>query len=487
VFFFFMLYPPAWSVARMNTELYRIGPFVLPPKTLFIMVQYLMNRDERWFPERGPEVATVYLHVAELAGAVDPDELREVYREASLTLRDLAGEAFPMPDAEMFPYLNPESLFEQACAMDPNPGAFQRWVDWAGERDDSAAVRAAEAWRRALPQDPRPLLCLMRHAEKRQALKKALSYLRDAELLDGVSSEVRRARLRLLVNGAFRHIQQGKWRLALPELDELEALPQAREGDRLVFIAALRYFACSRAGDAAGVAATLRNIEQSIGSIAAALLLSSAGSLCGGSYGVEAGKLSGGWIEALLRVRDIGLDMGYSIRFDAGFRPRILHELWSAPATDLDSLFKLAAIAVKQQWRDVAYVISTAGLTRPDPREGHFLLLRARALPDLELRRAEDCIRAAFTLARRNNDSALAQSAIELWREMRLEGPFNVDPGLMDNRKLDKLLQRERLRVKPPQYGAWDLHGGLELASSPRRKPRRSRRRPFESDAELPF
>jgi len=45
------LYPPAWSVARMSTETYQIGPYLLPPKTLFVMVQYLMNRDERWFPE----------------------------------------------------------------------------------------------------------------------------------------------------------------------------------------------------------------------------------------------------------------------------------------------------------------------------------------------------------------------------------------------------------------------------------------------------
>ncbi len=45
------LYPPAWSVARMNTEPYQIGPYVLPPRTLFLMVQYLMNRDPRWFPE----------------------------------------------------------------------------------------------------------------------------------------------------------------------------------------------------------------------------------------------------------------------------------------------------------------------------------------------------------------------------------------------------------------------------------------------------
>ena len=45
------LYPPAWSIARMNTETYTIGPYVLPPKTLFIMAPYLMNRDERWFPE----------------------------------------------------------------------------------------------------------------------------------------------------------------------------------------------------------------------------------------------------------------------------------------------------------------------------------------------------------------------------------------------------------------------------------------------------
>ncbi len=45
------LYPPAWSVARISTEPYSYGQYTFAPGTLFLMVEYLMNRDERWFPE----------------------------------------------------------------------------------------------------------------------------------------------------------------------------------------------------------------------------------------------------------------------------------------------------------------------------------------------------------------------------------------------------------------------------------------------------
>ena len=114
------------------------------------------------------------------------------------------------------PYLHPGWLFEQACAMDPTAETFLQWTGWAEKHGKPAdAEGAAEAWKKALPQDPRPLLRLMRYAEDRDALKKALGYLRQAEALDGVSSEVRRARLRLLLLGAVRHLKQGKrtWRI----------------------------------------------------------------------------------------------------------------------------------------------------------------------------------------------------------------------------------------------------------------------------------
>jgi hypothetical protein len=99
----------------------------------------------------------------------------------------------------------------------------------------------AEAWHRALPNDPRPLLRLMRDAEGRQALKKALRYLERGEELDGLSPEVRRARFRLLARSAIRYLKQGKTRLAKKELSQLEDLPQARENDRPAAI-------CSRCG-----------------------------------------------------------------------------------------------------------------------------------------------------------------------------------------------------------------------------------------------
>ena len=45
------LYPPAWTVARMTLASYRIGKYLLPPRTLLMMSQWIMHRDARYFPD----------------------------------------------------------------------------------------------------------------------------------------------------------------------------------------------------------------------------------------------------------------------------------------------------------------------------------------------------------------------------------------------------------------------------------------------------
>lgn len=47
------LYPPAWVVGRRAIETYSIGAVVAPPKTIFLMSQWVVHRDARWFPEPG--------------------------------------------------------------------------------------------------------------------------------------------------------------------------------------------------------------------------------------------------------------------------------------------------------------------------------------------------------------------------------------------------------------------------------------------------
>ena len=55
----------------------------------------------------------------------------------------------------------------------------------------------------------------MEGAAARNAFSKALKYLAQAEQIDGVHPQVRRARLRLMAGGILRHIQQKKPHLAM--------------------------------------------------------------------------------------------------------------------------------------------------------------------------------------------------------------------------------------------------------------------------------
>ncbi|HMV99203.1 MAG TPA: cytochrome P450 [Acidobacteriota bacterium] len=48
------LYPPAWVIGRRNKAAYQIGDYLIPPRSIFIMSQYVTHRDPRFFDQ--PEV-----------------------------------------------------------------------------------------------------------------------------------------------------------------------------------------------------------------------------------------------------------------------------------------------------------------------------------------------------------------------------------------------------------------------------------------------
>src|SRR5436190_5245254 len=45
------LYPPAWALGRMALSDFEIGGYLVPKRSLVLMSQYVMHRDERYFPE----------------------------------------------------------------------------------------------------------------------------------------------------------------------------------------------------------------------------------------------------------------------------------------------------------------------------------------------------------------------------------------------------------------------------------------------------
>ena len=118
------------------------------------------------------------------------------------------------------------------------------YEQWEPKRTEGEA----EAWRRAHPQDVEPLLFLVRAAERRGALRKALDFLAEAEALNRVHPEVRQSRFRLLLASAERRIKEGKGLLALADLERLAQEPRASEGDLPAYLLALRWAATTRVG-----------------------------------------------------------------------------------------------------------------------------------------------------------------------------------------------------------------------------------------------
>jgi hypothetical protein len=415
---------------------------------------------EGWFPAQGPEVATLYLHMADLLHLVPNEELEEIrlgfagnfkghadyYRGQPAGILALA----PGRGAPDLYFLFPFHLLERACEADACAANFGRWLRCAAEDSPDAGDLVAERWCAALPNDIPPLLRLMESAEKRNALQKAFKLMERAERIDGLNPEVRRARLRLLVSMAARHLRQKKPRLAQPELSQLEALPQVRQGDRPAFVAALRSVWCELRGAPQEAAAAYDEAVRLLGDgITAHLLCLQVGHWCGGKYAAigQPPPPTVPLFAALGRVCALGDDMGMPVEFSQGMPQQMMREL-SRPnvSGDVRALAALGEAALRQNDAPLAYAIAGAGLAQGAEGQARFLFLRARALPPWDEERRSACLAAASELARRLRDPDLLNQ-IGDWRdeEMDLFGlpPDAAEAATMSTAEIGRVVQRE--------------------------------------------
>jgi hypothetical protein len=446
---------------------------------------------EGWFREDGPEAAALYLHMAELLLDIPGEELSEVradfmenfpgygdtYEKQPPVIRAVAAKHRTLD----FYYLFPEKLFERSCAIDPHREAFEQWLEWARQEPDwKPADRVAESWRRALPNDSQPLLYLMESAEKRGALNKAIGFLEQAEKLDALNPEVRRAALRLLVAQVIRHLRQRKPHRAEQKLADLGALPQAQEADRPAFLAALRWAGCVIRGEDEAAWGHFTQVTRLLGSPAAALLICrSTGDACKLEWSEvdrclprkvshdQTDSLAG----AVARACALGDDMNVAFTIPRELERKIFKELSDDPCNlEARQLRALGEAAQRHNLRELAYAASAAGLVKGGTTEARFLLLRAQALPSWEFERRSDCLAVAAELARRQRDMTLVEEAVDLQRGhgglgMDFLGPLES----MDERafsrtteQVNAVLKREKqsrtfpVEESEPFYGAFE-------------------------------
>lgn len=364
---------------------------------------------ENWFAAGGLEDGVLSLHMAQLMEKA-PDETIEDLRAAMATYRkpgqwkqDDGG----VPSAK--------TLYERACKADPHPEAFQASLSCARKYGSwQEADEVAEHWREARAADIQPLLYLMESAEKRNAFKKSLKYLEEAEQLDRLNPEVRRAKLRLLLAAALRHLQQRKAHLALGGIEQIETVPEVRPGEIAALAAALRWCVAAVGRDKAVQDEQEASLNTLIGSVAAHLLIVSAAEKAEMLFAVSSRVLKVAKISAaellagVARARALGEWAGLRITLPRDWIDPLIASLKmpNCPA-DATQMLVLGEAALDGYSPELGYVASVAGLAKGGAN-AEFLFLRARSLPPWASVRREGCITASLELARRERNTALA-------------------------------------------------------------------------------
>ncbi|MBN2496272.1 MAG: hypothetical protein JXR96_16890 [Deltaproteobacteria bacterium] len=465
---------------------------------------------EGLFPAEDPGLAALYLHMADLLCRCPPGEFEpsrrffarhfdgydEYYTNQPAAIRAAVAKR----KATSNPYfLDPDRLYRRAAALDPDPDVFRTWLSWArrsGKRED--ADRVASAWHAALPEDSQPLLLLMESAERRKAFKKALRFLEAAERIDGLNPELRRARSRLLVSMARRHLKQGRVDLASRDIEILDELPGMLDGDRPAFSDCLRWVGelVAGAGDDRLRALALDLCRRMGSQLAVDVMLVGVSEACGLPESRLAGLLSGPALlapgelaGAVSRVVILCDELGLPIRIADRFR-RLLSDELSSGGARLDSqrIRALAEAALRSGQVRLAYTASGAGLRLGDDEAPRFLLLRARSLPAMVPRRKARCLEAAAWRARRQRRLDILEEAVELRRgrvSRRGRWPYWADLDSEIDRDMtrddvDDVIRREREDVRYPRKP--EIEDDFPICNCPACRRRRGELRADEDE-----
>ena len=426
----------------------------------------------------GPEIARVLLHMAHLFPA-DPEavlDTLEVESEQQLRRRIRTGQLPACFDRA--------ALLERARVADPVPQVYRALVAHYDQWGDPKRAEAeAEAWRRAHPQDLEPLLYLIRAAERRGAIRKALALLADAEALDRVHPEVRQSRFRLLLAGAERRIKEGKPALALDDLERLAHEPRASEGDYPAYLLALRWIAAQQRGDTAATA----QLEQALTTTAAnpvlrGLILEALGA----SLKVQlpplpaAASTPAQVIDGLARACDLFRALDRPLTVPAAVLKRAEQHLENASAAQLHAL---CAGGLWMGRPALTYHAAGRGLALSDPLAYRFLLARGQALSASRAvdgeERARACLRAARELASRARDMDAVREASAALDNLPEWAMFNAmltgmlsppTETALTQEEIAHIIERERQSRRTPQFTATSTPRKRRRSKPPRRR-----------------
>lgn len=386
------------------------------------------------FSENGAESVAVWSHILDLVEAAP-----EAFAGARAR-----GHAAPIRALLEGAALEPASVFRRLAEADPRPEVFERWVSWGGRvGGEREATAACEAWRRARPEDPRPLLVLVEQAEGRGALKKAVSLLARAEAVYPLDPAVARARFRLTAALALKHLREHQAHLAAKDVAALEGQRVARLGRSPALVWGLRLLLARASGDDTAAAEARPAVVAALGGEReAAFLLALLCSVAAPSDASREPLPEGSpdeLVTALAAACLLCEETSLSARLPRAWEPKLRKGLEGTRGPDDAALAALARVALRSHLEGLAHAAAGAGLRR-EGDNGRFLLLRALSLGPMASRRRAECLDAAIEVARRERDASLAAA-------IRDEAPWHAPRTGADRlspEDFEAVLARER-------------------------------------------
>jgi len=373
--------------------------------------------DEKLFAANSGRAAAVWLHIAELLSPLSRRELEFSQNRLRKLGVSPAGvsETHGAIGAQV---IDPGRAFREATAIRPESETFKKWWSWAQrvKLPPKLAEDIAMRWSQLRPNDAQPLLHLSSLAEARNALTLATKRLNEAERLDPMNQQVRRAKVRLALGITWRHFAEGKVHLVGKDIEELSALPGMVDGDRAAVLQAIRGAHHLMRGDSAGENECFKLAADRIGFLATSIIFGSVGKMA--RLAEPSKPLALPTDESATRIAQaqatavrLGEDLSLKICVPAGWARKITEALRERPCPlSNNDIQLLGRGALKVSQFETAYLASSAGLARSNSPAitARFLLLRANSLTEFwQHRRAVQCLRAALELARQANDQQL--------------------------------------------------------------------------------
>ena len=375
-------------------------------------------------------------------------------------------------------------ILRRALQAEATSGLYQQLYECLISEDPREAEKVAEQWHRALPHDLPPVLHLMRAAEARDAMQKALSYLAAAEQINALHAEVRATRVRLEYQQARKHIRNNQLKQVAADLQGFRGRasgPQVAVVEALRMAAAYKSLPARAATPGASPMADAQvQLDAALAAVRATHRHPLYGLMVAFSVALDCGVVSfqrqetlrglldlldlpevtdASGVEAVLDCFEVLRTVGVKAYFTPAHKDQC--ELQVSEGTSVSSalLRRVCECIDPESWPHLMYLASGRGLRTESQFTHVFLYYRGVALalaPRNYRQRARDCFRAAICVAHRCRDTEIAKKATAKLENNESYSPWVRDiyaPENLSNAELKRILKKEGAPAKRGKLG----------------------------------